>query len=147
MTDYKKVFLDTTPLIYFLDEDIHFGEKTKDILEEILSDGKEMISSVLTCMEYMVYPYRVGNQEKIEVFHEFVDDNDIKLIPISAEIAHKAAQIRAGYKDFKAMDSLQLAAADLAGCDVFLTNDNQLKQYKEIKCITVEEWQLKEEKE
>ena len=26
MTGYKKVFLDTTPLIYFLDSDVYFGE-------------------------------------------------------------------------------------------------------------------------
>ena len=29
MTDYNKVFLDTTPLIYFLDSDVNFGNKTK----------------------------------------------------------------------------------------------------------------------
>lgn len=37
------------------------------------------------------------------------------------------------------MDALQLAAASLAGCDLFLTNDKQLKQFGEIKCITVGE--------
>ncbi len=37
------------------------------------------------------------------------------------------------------MDALQLATACLSGCDLFLTNDKQLKQLKEINCITVEE--------
>ena len=45
-----------------------------------------------------------------------------------------------GYKDFKTMDALQLASACIQGCDLFLTNDKQLKQFKEINCITVEEW-------
>ena len=49
--------------------------------------------------------------------------------------------IRAQYKHFKAMDSLQLATAIESGCDLFLTNDNQLKQFSEIKCVTVEDWQ------
>ena len=49
MTAYNKVFLDTTPLIYFLDSDIRYGEKTKVILEEILSTNKMIISSVVTC--------------------------------------------------------------------------------------------------
>ena len=31
MTEFKKVFLDTAPLIYFLDADIKFGEKVKNI--------------------------------------------------------------------------------------------------------------------
>lgn len=37
------------------------------------------------------------------------------------------------------MDALQIATACLSGCDILLTNDKQLKQFKEIKCITVEE--------
>ncbi len=39
------------------------------------------------------------------------------------------------------MDALQLAAACVLGCDLFLTNDKQLRQFKELRCITVEEWQ------
>ena len=36
MTGYNKVFLDTTPIIYFLDEDVNFGDKVENILSEIL---------------------------------------------------------------------------------------------------------------
>lgn len=37
------------------------------------------------------------------------------------------------------MDALQLASACLDGCDLFLANDKQLKQFRELKCKTVEE--------
>ncbi|MCR5061201.1 MAG: PIN domain-containing protein [Saccharofermentans sp.] len=50
----------------------------------------------------------------------------------TSDIADKAAQIRARYTSFKAMDALQLAAAVLSGCDCFLTNDKQLQQFDEI---------------
>lgn len=142
MTEFEKVFLDTTPLIYFLDEDEHFGEKTRLILEKILSGEGKVISSVITETEYLVYPYRTGNQEKVDAFFEFVDECDIDLYEIDMYIARKAAQIRAEYKDFKAMDSLQLAVAVSTGCDTFLTNDTQLRQFRELKCVTVEEWEL-----
>ena len=111
MTEYKKVFLDTAPLIYFLDNDVNFGEKTKEILEEILLSGKPVISSSITGMEYLVYPYRTNNTEKVKVFFEFINDYDIPLTGINMKIATKAAAIRAQYKDFKAMDALQLATA------------------------------------
>ena len=52
----------------------------------------------------------------------------------------KSAQIRAKYKSFKSMDSLQLACAIMSGCDVFLTNDRQLRQITEIQCILLDEW-------
>ena len=140
MTGYNKVFLDTTPLIYFLDNDSNFGMKTKAILEEILSNNKILITSVITCAEYLVYPYRTHNQEKIDVFFDFTSACGIELIPVSAETAKLAAKIRAEYKDFKGMDALQLAIAVQTGCDLFLTNDKQLRQFQDIRCITVEEW-------
>ena len=45
MIEYNKVFLDTTPLIYFLDRDVNFGLKTQKILEQILNDNKPIVSS------------------------------------------------------------------------------------------------------
>ena len=142
MTEYSKVFLDTTPLIYFLDADENFGERTRLILEEILTSGRMVVSSVITCMEYLVYPYRTGNRQKIDAFFEFVENCGIELYGVNEAIARKAAQIRAEYKGFKAMDALQLAAAECNGCDAFLTNDKQLRQYKALYCITVEDWRL-----
>lgn len=77
----------------------------------------------------------------IRNFDKFINDMEIDLIPVDEFTAKKAAQIRAMFKDFKAMDALQLAAASLTGCDLFLTNDKQLRQFTEIKCLTVEELQ------
>lgn len=37
------------------------------------------------------------------------------------------------------MDALQLAVACFAECDLFLTNDKQLRQFEEVNCITVDE--------
>lgn len=140
MIEYNKVFLDTSPLIYFLDADERFGKKVKNIFEEIFISQKEMITSAVTCEEYLVYPYRTHNYEKVEVFMEFIKDCNIPICSIDTEIAKKAARIRADYKDFKAMDALQLATACIQRCDLFLTNDKQLRQFDEISCVTVEEW-------
>ena len=140
MTEYRRVFLDTAPLIYFLDNDERYGGMVKAIFEEILSEGGIIESSVITCEEYLVYPYRTGNVEKIQAFIDFTGDFNIHLNPITQEIARKAAKIRAEYAGFKAMDALQLATAIITGCDVFLTNDRQLLQFKEITCVTPEQW-------
>ena len=141
MTGYKKVFLDTAPIIYFLDNDVKFGEKARSILEEILEDGKELATSVITCTEYLTFPYRNNNREKVEAFFEFITDCDIPLYSVDIEIAKKASRIRAEYGNFKAMDALQLASACIKGCDLFLTNDKQLKQFEGIRCVTVEDWE------
>ena len=73
------------------------------------------------------------------MFEKLLNTLGVSVAEINRDIAKKAAKIRAEYKMFKSMDALQLAAATLTGCDLFLTNDKQLKQFKEIKCMTVDE--------
>lgn len=140
MTGFKKLFLDTAPIIYFLDEDINFGNKARMILEEVLTSGITVCTSVITYEEYLVQPYKKGNIEKAKAFEEFLHDFMIPVFKIDIETAKKAALIRSAYNGFKGMDSLQLASACSSGCDLFLTNDKQLRQFKDMKCITIDEW-------
>ena len=140
MTGYKKIFLDTTPIIYFLDADINYAEKVERIFEGLIENRSSMVTSTVTCTEYLTYPYRTGNTEKIDVFFEFLTDCNVQIQPIDINIAKKAAQIRARYKDFKTMDCLQLATACLQQCDLFLTNDKQLRQFGELKCMVVDDF-------
>ena len=135
----SKVFLDTSPLIYLLDSDVNFGDKTNKILSALARDNNQFVSSVITCTEYLVIPYRTDNQPLVDAFWELVADCGMILYPITKEIALKAADIRAEY-GFKSMDSLQLAVACTEGCQLFLTNDKQLRRFREISCVTVEEW-------
>lgn len=142
MTDYKKVFVDTAPFIYFLEKDgsnPQYYEKVKEFFKDGYNNDKRFVSSVITMEEYFVFPYRNKAYFFIDAFNRLVETIDIEIVEINREIAKKAAQIRAEYKGFKAMDALQLAAAYVSACDLFLTNDKQLRQFKEIKCITVEE--------
>ena len=142
MTDYKKVFVDTAPFIYFIEKDANnpqYHNKVKKFFMNSYESNKEFVTSVITMEEYFVFPYRNNNLSYIRMFNRLVATTNMEITEISQEIAKKAAQIRAEYKGFKAMDALQLAVACFEGCDLFLTNDKQLRQFKEIKCITVDE--------
>lgn len=142
MTGYKKVFVDTAPFIYFIEKDVNnpqYFDKVKNFFEDGYERDAEFVTSVITMEEYFVFPYRNNNSLLIEMFDRLVVTLGIEMIGIDEEIAKKAAQIRAEYKGFKAMDALQLAVACASGCDLFLTNDKQLRQFGEIRCITVDE--------
>ena len=92
MTDFNKVFVDTSPIVYYLENNEIYHSTMKKFWKEY--ENCDYVTSAVTVTEY---------------------------------------------KFFKTMDALQLATACLSGCDLFLTNDKQLKQFKELKCITVED--------
>ena len=140
MNVYKRIFLDTSPLIYFLDENSMFKPNMDKIFYEILNQGSTLITSTITVEEFLVYPYRKEDFTAIQGFHNFIKDKKISVLKIDVNIAVEAAKIRAEYRHFKSMDALQLAAAICSGCDLFLTNDKQLKQFDKISCMTVAEW-------
>ena len=148
MTEFKKIFLDTAPVIYMLDKNIakSFKEQTQQIFLSLNEQHYEpdFIMSTITCEEYLVMPYRTNNQKAVESLWHFVSDSKITVYNIDMEIALKAAQIRAKYKFFKTMDAVQLATACVHGCDLFLTNDKQLTQFDEISCATIAEWQFED---
>lgn len=139
MTDCKSVFLDTAPFIYLLDENERYIKQMQSLFDQFASSGVRMVTSVVTAEEYLIFPLRRNNTEKVSVFFEFCSDCDIQLVPVSLETAVKAAAIRAKYSHFKSMDALQLAVAVTMGCDIFLTNDKHLKQFDEINCCIIDE--------
>ena len=142
MIDFKKAFVDTAPFIYFIEKDIHnaqYYDKVKNFFRYGYENDRKFVSSVITMEEYFVFPYRNNDHSLIDMFYRLVVTTSMEILEINKEIAKKASQIRAEYRGFKAMDALQLAVACLSDCDLFLTNDKQLRQFKEIKCITVDE--------
>lgn len=142
MTDYKKVFIDTSPFIYFIEKNEHnpqYYDKIKKFLNDSYNRDVDFVSSVITVEEYLVFPYRIHSQQYIDLFKKLVKTLEMEVVIIDEKIAEKAAQIRAEFKSFKAMDALQLGAASLSKCDLFLTNDKQLRQFKEVRCVTIDE--------
>lgn len=140
MTGYNKIFIDTAPFIYYLEQNPKYFNAAKDFFVFCYENKKELTTSVITIEEYSVYPYIQNKYELIYNFEKFLSDLDIKIIDIDKSIALQAAKIRSNYKNFKGMDALQLASAAASNCSLFITNDKQLKQFKGIKCITFDDW-------
>lgn len=96
------------------------------------------MASAITIAEYPAFPYVSGRTELIDNFKRFIAYMNIKIIDIDADVAEQAARIRGKYKFFKAMDSLQIAAV-FSGCDMFFTNDKQLRQERELPCMNIDD--------
>lgn len=136
----NKIFVDTSPIIYLLDEKSPLRPKAERIFSRFLNRQDALGISTITCMEYLVFPYRTGNEAAINIFWQFIGECDINIHIIDEVTAVKAAQIRATYPYFKTADSLQLATACVTDCNLFLTNDKQFRQFEELHCVLLEEY-------
>lgn len=139
MTGFKKVFIDTAPFIYYLERSEQHFDKMRKFFRECCEYNVDIVTSAVTYEEYLVYPYRENRPELIDNFENFISGMDIQILSIDKEIAKQAAILRGRYQHFKAMDALQIASAIRSGCDLFLTNDKQLRQETEVACLTLDD--------
>lgn len=141
MTEYKRIFVDTAPIIYYLENSALYMDSVKKFFTKCLEENIQIVTSTITIEEYLVFPYSSGKMEFVDNFKRFIKYMNIEVVNIDSNIADKGARIRAQYKKFKAMDALQIASAIVSGCDMFFTNDKQLRQEKEIPCMTMDDLQ------
>ena len=57
MTDFKRVYIDTSPIIYYLEHSALYVDKMKKFFEMCLSRNIQIVTSVITVEEYLVFPY------------------------------------------------------------------------------------------
>lgn len=139
MTEFKRVFIDTAPIIYYLENNALYVEAIKGFFTKCLKENIQIVTSTITIEEYLVFPYRSGRMEFADNFKRFMEYMNIEVVDINSNIAEQGAKIRGKYKHFKAMDALQIATAVISGCDIFFTNDKQLRQEKELPCMTIDD--------
>lgn len=139
MTDFKRVFIDTAPIIYFLENSSIYMESMKKFFTRCMKEHIQIVTSTLTIEEYLVSPYSKGKLEYVDNFKRFIEYMNIEVVDIDSSIAEQGAKIRGQYKNFKAMDALQIATSIVKKCDMFFTNDKQLRQEKELPCMTMED--------
>lgn len=139
MIDSKTLFIDTSPFIYYLEKSDIYFDTMKTFFLDCYTHQKRLLTSPITIEEYCVYHLKNNSPEHIHAFRSFLFDIGITIKPIESDIAFLAAKLRAKYQGIKPMDALQLSTAISYNCDMFLTNDKQLKQITELQIVLVEE--------
>ena len=116
-----------------------YMDSVKKFFEKCVKENIQVVTSAVTIEEYLVFPYSSGKMEFADNFKRFIEYMNIMVVDIDSNIAEQGAKIRGKYKNFKAMDALQIATAIVSGCDMFFTNDKQLRQEKELPCMTMDD--------
>lgn len=125
--------LDSSILIYHIEDNVEFADTTEKVLDAIKKGEKSGVMSVVGMIEILTGPKRAGKHEMVPRYKEL-----IRAIPhltvagITERIVDGASDLRAKYH-LRTPDAIHVATAIDFGADEFITNDEVLKQIKEIK--------------
>jgi predicted nucleic acid-binding protein len=137
-----RVFLDSAPVIYYVERHPRYGPLTDPIFDRIDAGTLSGVTSPVTLLECLVVPCRLG---QVQVQQDFTDlivsGHGVAFVPLTEAIARRGAQLRAHY-NLSLPDAFQVAAALAAGCDAFLTNDAALKRVQELPILVLDELEL-----
>jgi predicted nucleic acid-binding protein len=134
--DNKAIYLDTAPLIYYIEETTAGLPFLQDLFRKNEKSDFTFFTSTLTLCEVLTLPFKLGNTKLIEQYEYFITKSPfLKLINVNADIAKLAARMRSEY-NLKLPDATHLATALEVKADFFLTNDLALRKVKGLTIIT-----------
>jgi hypothetical protein len=135
-------YLDTVIVIYAVEGTIADQQRTLNHLAALEQAGHSFAISDLTRTECLVPVFGPGNGQRLSDFFRFFHGPNLRTVSLTAAMYTRAGAIRGGHtypaippalpKRYGLADTLHLAAAIESGCDVFLTNDNQLANFPDI---------------
>jgi hypothetical protein len=92
------VFLDTAPVIYFVENHPHYASTIHPFFVQVSEGTIQIVASAVTLAECLVLPERLGLPEARQAFWDLlVEDSGTLFVPIDAEVAGQAAQLRAQF--------------------------------------------------
>jgi predicted nucleic acid-binding protein len=121
----SRIFLDTNFFIYLIEGDSQGAARAKYLLRAFSSRKDEVFTSVMSLGEVLVGPMRNGDFALAQRYRQIFRGQGITVLPFLEQGAEAFARIRTDGK-IKPPDAIQLAIAAIAGCDLFLTNDQRL---------------------
>ncbi|NUN96767.1 MAG: type II toxin-antitoxin system VapC family toxin [Candidatus Omnitrophica bacterium] len=119
-----RVYLDAVTVIYLFEGSPHRSQQVRSLIGRV---DATLVASELSRMECLVRPLREGQVSLVDEFVSFFDTEVDEMVDLDRRVMERAARVRADH-GYKTPDAIHLAAALESKCDVFLTNDDRLRQ-------------------
>ncbi|GAC1403140.1 MAG: PIN domain-containing protein [Chloroflexota bacterium] len=137
MDGVMRLAFDTTPIIYYIEANPEHDALITTVFEMVDSGVLTAVTSVVSLLEVLVLPMRQGNRTLQNEYQDLLLSSDhFETLPISVEVAERAADLRARF-NLRTPDALQLATALSAGCEAILTNDSDWRRVTDIKVLVL----------
>jgi predicted nucleic acid-binding protein len=140
-------YLDTVIVIYAVEGNPVDQQRALNHVDALERAGHRFAISELTRTECLVPVLGPGGGERLSAFFRFFRGPNLRIVALTAATCDRASAIRGSHSypaiaparpnRYGLADALHLAAAIEYGCDVFLTNDNQLGNFPDITVETL----------
>ena len=134
------VGLDTAILIHLIEEHEHFMPAVEPVFAAMDAGDLQAVTSGLTLLEVLVVPYRAGNARLAERYETLLTrSRGLRMLDVDRDVLRAAAQLRA-VTGVKTPDAIQVAAALVGECPVFLTNDRALPEIPGLRVLQLSDY-------
>jgi uncharacterized protein len=135
-------YLDTVIVIYAVEGNPADQQRALNHLSALEQAGHRFAISALTRTECLVPVLGPSGGQRLSDFFRFFHGPNLRTLDLTGPAYARAGAIRGGHtypatppaqpRRYGLADALHLATAIESGCDVFLTNDNQLANFPDI---------------
>ncbi|MGI0480780.1 type II toxin-antitoxin system VapC family toxin [Geminocystis sp. CENA526] len=133
----QRIFLDTAPVIYYVENHPIYGDVMQKVIDRLDDGSLKGIISPVTLAECFIIPLKQQQKKILQDFADFLlHHQSINMVTIETNIALLAAQLRVQY-GLKLPDAFQIATAIRSNCDVFLTNDQQIRRVADLQILVI----------
>ena len=116
--------LDAGVIIAFLDADDARHDAARSAISDALDNADRISTAASALAECLVGPARLG-PKAVEVVRALLERLPVSVVDLDADIAVRAARLRAKHRSLKLPDALVLATAEQSAADRLITTDRQ----------------------
>lgn len=136
----RRIGIDTPVFIYHIGQSSARASAATDLLRAVEDGRFEGITSVVTLLEVMIRPLRLGRPEIADAYGALLADiPNLAIVDLDTNAVRIGAELRATY-GLRTPDALQIAACLVHGAEAFVTNVRRLRRVREIDIRLLEDW-------
>jgi predicted nucleic acid-binding protein len=140
--NHERIGIDSNVLIYLLEGSGRLADAAGELVDGIAADLAEGVLSTLALAEICAGPAGAGEPALMERYaDELRSLENVRLLPLSAEIAVDAAALR-GSSGMSLADAIHVVSAVNSGATAFVTNDRRIKSTPQLAVVYLSQLSL-----
>lgn len=134
------VGLDSSILIYHLEDDPRFGALAAEALRTVTPPQGLLVMSVTAVGETLALPFRLGREDVAQTYLNLIRSAPgLRLLDVTLAASVLASRLK-GSDGLAWPDSLHIATCALGSATAFLTNDARLRRVRDIDVIVLSDF-------